>query len=790
MRLPSLARLLVPLLLAASGTALGGEEAHPPGGVVKENRLAGARSPYLRQHRTNPVDWYPWAEEARERARSEDRPIFLSVGYAACHWCHVMEHESFEDEETAALLNRTFVCVKVDREERPDVDALYMRAVQVMTGRGGWPMTVILTPEGAPFFAATYLPRERLRELAAKVGQAWSQHADDIRRQAALVTERIAELGDGQDLPPFEGSDADLLHLLETSLAAHYDRVRGGYGAAPKFPPHAELLYLLDRAERDGETEGLEQVRGTLDAMAAGGVHDQVGGGFHRYSTDGVWLLPHFEKMLYDNALLAQAYARAAALTGDAGYARVARGILDWVERDMARPGGGYASSLDADTEGEEGLTYTWTVDELRGLLPAADADLAVRVFGASPEGNFHDEATGRLSGRNVLHVAADAGGDASRLDGIRQRLLAARSARPQPGLDEKVITAWNGLLLSAFAVGGRALGDETLLERGRALAAFLLRACRREDGTLLRFPRDDGEEIVGFCEDHVHLADGLLDLAEATGEASWAEAAAALADALLADFEDPDAGGFFATSGRHHERLVVGRQKETFDSPIPSDNATAARVLLRLAARTGEARYREAAQRTLAAWRPLLGWARAARGTVALYRALALRLATAPPEARTGDVSVDVDPVRVDAFLERREAAPGRRVRLALRVALADGWHVNADRPSDPDLVASALQAADGAPARLADVRWPEPVSRPLVDGGDAVALFEGTFWVRAVLEVPAGAPPGPRRIPLVLTLQPCDAASCLAPREIRLALALRFGEDGAALHPGVFPE
>ncbi len=426
---PLLAALLV--IVPLSGVGRGEEEAARSGGPVTENRLARERSPYLRQHRLNPVDWYPWGPEALERARRERRPIFLSVGYAACHWCHVMEHESFEDEETAALLNETFVCVKVDREERPDLDSLYMSAVQVMTGRGGWPMTVILTPEGDPFYAATYLPAERLQDLTRRVAAAWAENPDGLRQQASLVAERLADLADGRELPEFEGDDRELLHILDTSLAAHFDARRGGYGHAPKFPPHAELLYLLDRgAQVEG---GAEQVRGTLDAMAAGGVHDQVGGGFHRYSTDGEWLLPHFEKMLYDNALLAQAYARAHAATGDAGYAGVARGILEWVVREMARPGGGYASSLDADTEGEEGLTYTWTVKEVREALSAEDADLAIRVFGIEDAGNFHDEATGRLTGRNVLHVSAPLGDLAARVDGIRRTLRGVRDGRPQP---------------------------------------------------------------------------------------------------------------------------------------------------------------------------------------------------------------------------------------------------------------------------------------------------------------------------------------------------------------------
>jgi uncharacterized protein YyaL (SSP411 family) len=771
------ARLLAILLVAA------GAWADEDGGPVRENRLAGERSPYLRQHRTNPVDWYPWGEEAFARARAEGRPVFLSVGYAACHWCHVMEHESFEDPATAEALNAAFVCVKVDREERPDVDALYMAAVHLISGRGGWPMTVLLTPEKEPFWAGTYLRPQQVRQLAAAVGAEWRSRPERLRAQAARVTEALADLADGVSgrLPAFEGTDTDLLRVLDGALAASFDAERGGYGGRPKFPPHGELLYLLDQGGRRGGEEGLRQARRTLTAMADGGIHDQVGGGFHRYSTDAEWLLPHFEKMLYDNALLAQAYAGLFAVTQERRHADVARGILAWVRRDLARPGGGYASSLDADTEGEEGLTYTWTPAELAQVLGREEGAFAAAAWGVTPAGNFADEATGRRTGRSVLHRPAPLGADGeARLERLRGPLLAARGRRPQPGLDDKVITAWNGLLLSAFARVAQDLGDPEAREDGRRLAAFLLERCRREDGTLLRFPRGSGPEIAGFAEDHVHLAQGLLDLAEATGEARWGEAAGEVADRLLRGFEDPDHGGFFTTSGSHEALLT--RRKETMDSPIPSDNGVAARVLLRLATRTGEARWREAADRTLSAWRPLLAEARSATFVTALYRALADRLALDASGGTAGpppDATAEKDPVRVDAWLERDVVRLGGRVAVTLRLRLAAGWHVNGPSlPEGSTLIPTRLSTAPGAPAVLATVDWPAPVPG---EGPDAVAQYAGEVWARARLEVPDGVPRGPRRVVLVLRAQPCNAVSCLAPVDLEVPLSVRYADaDG----------
>ncbi len=755
--------------------------------AAHENRLAKERSPYLRQHAHNPVDWWPWGKEAFAKAKADDKPVFLSIGYAACHWCHVMAHESFEDEATAAVLNETCVCVKVDREERPDVDDVYMAAVQVTTGHGGWPMSVFLTPDGKPFLARTYMPAATLRSVAAQMHRLWTEDRARLLAVAEEVADAVRRMSAGPEDEAASRSDADLVRSALDRLSADFDRERGGFDRAPKFPPHAALRLLLDRGGAAGGEGGLAMARRTLDAMASGGVRDLVGGGFHRYSTDANWFVPHFEKMLYDNALLARSYLDAHAIGGedrDGRYAQVARETLLWIVREMSVEGGGYASSLDADTDHEEGATYTWTTDEIRAALPPADAALAIRAFGAKEGGNYAEEATGRGTGRNILSLpvpladlareggvpAGRPGGDAvaelaARLDRIRARLLEVRAERAQPGRDDKVIVAWNGLLLSAFSRAGTVLADPTWTERAVALATFLLDRCRDGD-RLLRLPKGSGSRVLGFLDDHAHLADGLLDLAETTGDRRWSDEAARLADAILARFSDP-AGGFFST-GDDHEALLA-RPKDLFDSPIPSASATAARVLLRLCVLTGKAAYREACDRAIAAARPLV--LRAPTATLAFVRVVADRaaLGAAGAAPEPGDVSLRRDPAAVDVFLDRGEARPGTRVRVLVRLTLDPGFRLYS---------AATLATLAKSPATLVDAGMaPEPgPSRPP----------GGAYEIRGALAIPAEAPPGPRKVPLILTFQACDESSCRAPEEVRIDVPLRFSDaDGPPRHP-----
>jgi uncharacterized protein len=543
------------------------------------NRLAEQTSPYLLQHRDNPVDWYPWGPEALQRAREEDRPILLSVGYSACHWCHVMERESFEDADTAAFMNEHFVNVKVDREERPDVDALYMEAVQAMTGHGGWPMTVFLDPEGVPFYGGTYFPPEprqgmpSFRLVMEAVVEAFRERREEIRSRAPQTRAQLAAIGRAE--ASTELLDRRALDNAAEELRRHADMENGGFGSAPKFPPASAIEFLLRR----GATDLCEL---TLDSMAAGGIYDQIGGGFARYAVDAVWLVPHFEKMLYDNALLARAYLHGWQVLGHERYRRVCTETLDWALREMRGPEGGFYSAFDADSEGEEGRFYVWTPAEIREVLGDA-ADELISYYGVSDPGNFE--------GRNILHIAGGAAASPpGGLDEARRALYKARSERVWPGLDDKRLTAWNALMVAALADAGGVLERSDYLDAARDCAGFLLEGMRDGDGRLLRTYKDGRAHLNAYLEDHAFLVEALLTLYESTFEARWFDAARETAEAMIARFADPERGGFFSTSDDHEE--LIARRKDLGDHPIPSGNASAALGLLRLAALTGEHDY------------------------------------------------------------------------------------------------------------------------------------------------------------------------------------------------------
>ena len=541
------------------------------------NRLADETSPYLLQHKDNPVDWYAWGEEALGRARAEDRPILLSIGYSACHWCHVMERESFEDEATAALMNELFVCIKLDREERPDLDSIYMEACQAMTGGGGWPLNVFLTPEQVPFYAGTYFPPEprmgmpSWRQVLEAVAHAWQEKKDEIRAGGETVAERLR--GGALLRPSAEPMNSGALDDAVRALRAQFDAAEGGFGGAPKFPPASALELLMRRGERDMTTH-------TLRAMASGGMYDQIGGGFARYSVDARWLVPHFEKMLYDNALLARAYLHGWQVTGEELFRRVCEETLDWALREMRGREGGFYSALDADSEGEEGRFYVWTLPELREALAGEpDSDEAIAWFGATDRGNFE--------GRTI---PVRGPGMPDRLDAWRQRLYDVRARRAWPGLDDKRLTSWNALMIAALAEAGAVVERPDYLEAAARAAGFVLGDLRDSGGRLLRSWKDGEAKLNAYLEDHAYLLEALISLYEASFEPHWFSEARALADTMIERFADDEQGGFFETSS-DHERLVA-RRKDLEDHPIPSGNASAAYGLLRLAALTGEHEY------------------------------------------------------------------------------------------------------------------------------------------------------------------------------------------------------
>ena len=551
------------------------------------NRLAGETSPYLLQHAHNPVDWYPWGPEALERARAEDKPIFLSIGYSACHWCHVMERESFEDPGIAAQMNRDFVAIKVDREERPDLDDIYMAAVQTMTGSGGWPMSVFLTPDLEPFYGGTYFPPEDRHgmpgfpRVLAGVADAFQTRREEVVAQgkqlAALLREQL-DVRSGT-------ADPELQHLAAaaTSLARAFDATHGGFGGAPKFPAPMMLEFLLRAWRRSGDAATLRMVTHTLDRMADGGIHDQLGGGFARYSTDARWLVPHFEKMLYDNALLAHCYLEAFRATGQDRYARVAADTLDFMLRELQTDDGGFASALDADTEGEEGRYYVWEHDEFMAVLAASGLDTGqaaslAEMWGVTPAGNWE--------GRTVLW-AAGTGVDGALVERGRIALLAAREGRVRPGRDEKQLAAWNGMALRAVATGALVLGHDRYLEATRRVAGFIRMALLRDDGRLWRTSRDGMAHTPGFCEDYANLADGLLESYAATGDDADLQLATSLMDRAVAEFWDPESGTFYDTGPEHD--LAVTRPRSLIDGATPAANSVAADVLLRLGLLAGD---------------------------------------------------------------------------------------------------------------------------------------------------------------------------------------------------------
>jgi uncharacterized protein YyaL (SSP411 family) len=558
------------------------------------NRLASETSPYLLQHKDNPVDWWPWSPDALARAKLLDKPIFLSIGYAACHWCHVMERESFEDEATAAQLNAAFIPIKVDREERPDLDQLYMGAVQAMTGQGGWPMSVFLTPEGRPFYGGTYFPDEprhgmpSFRQVLEGVERAFREQRAEVEQAGVRLVDALVEQ---QRLP--DGGPEPSQALLDTAtdhLARTFDAHNGGWGGAPKFPQPMTIEFLLRRHVATGDDRPLAIARRSLDAMADGGIHDQLGGGFHRYSTDARWLVPHFEQMLYDNAQLARAYLHAHALTGDRRYRDVATGVLDYLLRELRREDGSFAASQDADTEGEEGKTFTWTAAEIREVL-GRDAPLFTAAYDVTDDGNWE----GKVVLERVVPPADE--GSEARLARAREKLFEHRQRRPQPARDDKAIAAWNGLAIAALAEASRLDGGERYLDAATRAAETILAGLRATDGRLGRSWKDGRATGEGVLEDYADLADGLLALYEATFDERWFAAARDLADQILARFADPS-GGFFDTA-TDHERLVA-RPKDPQDNATPSGGSMATLVLLRLAALTGEGRYRTAAERAI----------------------------------------------------------------------------------------------------------------------------------------------------------------------------------------------
>jgi len=742
------------------------------------NRLARESSPYLLLHKDNPVDWHAWGEEAFTLARQEDKPIFLSVGYSTCYWCHVMERESFSDPEIARQLNEGFVCIKVDREERPEIDEIYMGATQLITRSGGWPNSVFLTPDLKPFFAGTYFPPEDARgrpgfpRVLQSLRQAWLFRRTELLRQAEMVAQAMEQ----HLAPPRGGGGAlpgtELAESTQAALAARFDPQWGGFGHAPKFPSPANLFFLLERASSD---EAREMLVVTLDAMARGGLMDQLGGGFHRYSTDAAWLVPHFEKMLYDNAALARLYAEAAPLAKDAGFERVARLTLDFVLRELTGDEGGFLSAIDAETDGHEGAYYTWTASELEAALPGKEGGLFRGVHGLEGEPTFEHD-------RYVVYVPTSYPEQAralglseaellQRLEPQRRALLAARNRRERPLVDDKVLADWNGLMIGALARAGALLREPRYTAAAERAARFVLEQLRDPaSGTLFHVWREGQGRVAALLDDYAFLVEGMLELHAATGEVLWLRDAVRLCEEQEQRLGDPVGGGYFAAGA--DPRLLV-RAKPAFDGAVASGNGTSARNAVELAKRTGERVHRQRAEATLGAFAS--GMAEAPLAHVTLVRALErLRVL---PEAATTAAAVPTTkavaaPSGPEALEEEAYAAVEIEARLGtsedeqwkpfrVELGVRKGWHVNAN-PAGPDLVPVSVAGVVG---RVRDVRYPSGVAW---DGGaGAVPVYTGRVVIEGEIERCGGGAAG-----VEVRYQACDDTRCLPPvaRIVRL--------------------
>ena len=581
----------------------------------KHNRLIHEKSPYLLQHAENPVDWYAWGDESFEKARKENKPIFLSIGYSTCHWCHVMAHESFENPEVARLLNEVFVCIKVDREERPDIDNIYMRVCQMMTGSGGWPLTILMTPDKKPFFAGTYIPKEShhgrlgMLDLIPRIKEVWVTQNSDILKSADQITARLNQLSNNSS-----GTELDksTLRTAYEQLSGRFSEQYGGFGNAPKFPSPQNLLFLLRYWKSTNDEKALRMVVKTLQSMQEGGIYDHIGFGFHRYSTDSHWLVPHFEKMLYDQAMLSMAYIEAYQTTEKDEFKETARAIFTYVLRDMTDPNGGFYSAEDADSEGVEGKFYVWTEDEVRQILKGEEADLIINIFNVKKSGNFRDEASGENTGANILHLErtltevafknkTSADELKKRVETARLKLFTARNKRIRPHRDDKILTDWNGLMIAALAKGAQVCNEPEYADAAKRAADFILTDMRRQDGRILHRYRDGQAAILANVDDYAFLIWGLLELYETTFDVHYLQTALDLNNEMIKHFWDNQNGGFYFTADDAEELIV--RQKEIYDGAIPSGNSVAVLNLFRLARITADSDLEDMANKIMLAF-------------------------------------------------------------------------------------------------------------------------------------------------------------------------------------------
>jgi len=717
------------------------------------NRLILEDSPYLLQHAHNPVNWYPWGEEAFAIAKAEDKPIFLSIGYATCHWCHVMEEESFENADIAELLNDEFIAVKVDREQRPDVDASYMSAVQIMTGRGGWPMSSFLNVETQPFYGGTYYPPDVFTDLINQIAVLWLDDRESLEAQATELASAV--VANSQLAGKATEIGTVVIEKAVDQLVSSFDELQGGFGEAPKFPQESKLFLLLDHARRQGDDVALNAAHVSLLRMAAGGIHDQVAGGFHRYAVDNDWLVPHFEKMLYNQALLSRNYLSAYLINGDQEHRRTAERVLDYVLREMTSPEGGFYSATDADSAGAEGTFFVWTPEELRSVLGKEDAELAIELWNVSKNGNFEHS--------NILHYndsfaeLASARNSSteelmSRMDAIGDVLLQARQSREKPLRDEKIISAWNGMMISAFAEAGDTLNKPEYIEAAVRAGNFIWENNGPENGELLRAFYDGHASVESAQEDYAYLAESYLMLYDVTGKDGWLKRAEALANTMHEKFWDSEVGGYFLGT----QKVGAVRPKDLYDSSIPTGNAVALRALTRLWHRTGKELYKLRADAQLVAF----------SGYLEKYPSAFSYLLTGASELLLGEAAHRQYVARGNVKVQARVVGD----EIHLELDMAPGWHVNANKPNQDYLIATQLNSPDGK--EIAKTQYPKVVSKTLGFNAGELALYENTVLIKAPLSELIST--DDMLLSLQLQLQACDDSICLAPEDVALSVSV----------------
>lgn len=760
------------------------------------NELIHSSSPYLLQHAHNPVNWLPWGPEAFAKAKRENKPIFVSIGYSTCYWCHVMERESFEDESIAAILNEHYVAIKVDREQRPDIDEQLMLATQLMTGRGGWPNSVWLTSDGRPWMTGTYFPRPQFADALQQLATIWRNQADAVQKQADSLAEAIRSASRVQ--VPTTSSDLTMqpLDRALAELEQLFDAQHGGFGSKPKFPPHGVLQLLSYAARHDTHATAEAMLTSTLNAMWRGGIHDHIGGGFHRYSTDERWFLPHFEKMLYDNAQLMRAYAEAYEITKDENYRHAVKDIYAWLMREMADAQGGFYSALDSESDGEEGRFNTWSLKEIEEVLSKAEAERFIRVYNLEAQGNFSEEATGERPGTNILFLRnATQSQEAEQLADLRDKLLAARNQRVYPHLDDKVLTSWNGLMISSLAFAARTLDDNQLAQAATHAAEFLLRELRNPDGSLLHMWRRGDASVPAYLDDYAFLIDGLLELHAASGDDRWLKDARALADEMLERFEDSTDGGFYFT-GPQHEQLLVRSKNLLGGGNLPSGNGIAIQVLVKLFQQTGEAAYLNSARRGLQAFSELMLKSPRQVEHIVLANALYLdAIAATPPgkdpaqsESLQADATAKSQALSVSLFLSHAQRAPNQSLAIAVRVQINQAYHLygpppttEAEADDSVSVQASSLELVPQPGLTAGKLQLPAGETRRDPVLGQSVTSYAGTVWFYLPVEVLADAPLGPREVSVQLKYQACDATRCLLPQTLTLSAPVIISDESS---------